>query len=107
LLVDDDVGTLGWMTAALVTRGHDVRGCSSPADALALLREWPPDLVISDIVMPDMDGLTFARLCRRRHGVPVMFVSIAKRKAEAVIVRAIGYVSKPATADEVRAAVER
>jgi len=56
--------------------------------------------------MPEMDGLVFARLVRR-HKVPVMFVSLAKKEAEAVLVGATGFLRKPASASEVRSAVER
>ena len=107
LLVDDDQATLEWMEPALQTRGHDVRGCTSARAALEILLDWRPDMIVADILMPEMDGLTFARLERRSHGVPIMFVSIARMQSEAVIAGAIGYVQKPATAAEVRDAVDR
>ncbi len=107
LLVDDDAGALGWMAPALASRGHVVHTATSAKRALDELQSWRPDLIITDIFMPEMDGITFARLTRRYHGVPVMFVSIAKKEAEAVIAGAAGYVQKPATPDEVRAAVDR
>jgi CheY-like chemotaxis protein len=107
LVVDDDVGSLAWMVPALESRGHVVRGFESASAALAALEAWRPDLIIADILMPEMDGLTFARLVRRHRGVPLMFLSIAKKEAEAVIAEAVGYVRKPTTADEIRAAVDR
>ena len=107
LVVDDDVGTLGWMVPALEAKGHTVRGMTQATQALDTLRDWTPDLIITDIFMPEMDGLRFARLTRHYHGVPVMFISIARREAEAVIAGAVGYVQKPATAAEVRSEVER
>lgn len=107
LLLDDEPEALEWMTAALVTLGHEVRAYRSGKQALADIDQWRPDLVISDILMPEMDGLAFARLLRAHHGPPVLFVSIAVRHAEAVLAGAVGYVQKPATAKEVRAAVER
>jgi CheY-like chemotaxis protein len=106
LLVDDDTPTLTWMSAALRSRGHEIASFTSPKAALAALPHLAPDLIIADILIPEMDGLVFARLVRRHH-VPVMFVSIAKKEAEAVLVGATGYVRKPASAPEIRAAVER
>jgi CheY-like chemotaxis protein len=57
--------------------------------------------------MPEMDGLTFARLAQRHPGVPLMFISIAKKQAEAILSGAVGYIQKPATVGEIREAVER
>ncbi len=107
LLLDDDAATLAWMGPALELKGHEVRAFTRAIDALEALEEWTPDLIVADIVMTEMDGLEFARLTRRLHGVPLMFVSVASLRAEAVIAGAAGYVQKPATAAEVRAEVER
>jgi CheY-like chemotaxis protein len=104
-IVEDDEATLAWMTAALAGLGHDVHGAIGGKAALAELDTWRPDLIIADILMPEMDGLAFARLARKHHGVPLMFVSIARRQAEAVLVGAVAYVQKPATATEIRDAV--
>jgi CheY-like chemotaxis protein len=106
LIVDDDEGTLAWMSAALAGLGHEVRAFLSGASALQALEGWRPDLIISDLLMPEMDGLAFARLARQLHGVPVMFISIAKKQAEAILAGAMGYVTKPSTAAEIREAVE-
>jgi len=107
LMVDDDSAALGWMAPALESRGHEVKSFTRAADALEALEHWTPDLIIADILMAEMDGLTFARVARRHRGVPIMFISVAKKQAEAVITGALGYVQKPATASEVREAVER
>ncbi len=107
LLVDDDAETLEWMSAALETLGHEVRTFTEARSALSELEAWAPDLIVSDIMMPELDGLTFAKLVRRWRGTPVMFVSIAKQQAEAVLAGAVGYVQKPAMVSEVREAVER
>jgi CheY-like chemotaxis protein len=107
LLVDDEQGTLTWMTAALASAGHEVRGITSARAALDEIQTFQPDLIITDLLMPEMDGLAFARVVQRYAGVPVMFLSIVKKFGEAVLAGAAGYVQKPVTAQEVRAAVER
>jgi CheY-like chemotaxis protein len=106
-LVDDDEEALVWMKAALETRGHQVSTFTSGRPALDALSSSSPDLILTDILMPEIDGLAFARLVKRRAGVPVMFVSIAKRQAEAVLAGGLGYIQKPASAAELRSAVER
>lgn len=107
LLLDDEPEALEWMTAALAELGHEVRGYQSGRIALAHLSEWRPDLIVADILMPEMDGLAFARLAHAHGGPPVLFISIAMKRAEAILAGAVGYVQKPATADEIRAEVER
>jgi CheY-like chemotaxis protein len=107
LIVDDDTDTLAWVSAALGGLGHETRAFANARDALAALEEWTPDLIVSDILMPEIDGLTFTRLARRVRGAPVMFISIAKQQAAAILAGAVGFVQKPATAAEVRAAVTR
>jgi CheY-like chemotaxis protein len=106
-MVDDDVVALEWMRAALESRGHEVMVFTTARAALDALATSVPDLIVADILMPEIDGLAFARMVRRHRAVPIVFVSIAKKQAEAVIAGAAAYVQKPASAAEVRAAVER
>jgi CheY-like chemotaxis protein len=106
LLLDDDPPTLAWMTAALEAHGHEVVAFTSGAAALEAVSTSRPDLIVSDVLMPEMDGLVFARLVRR-YRVPVLFVSLAKKEAEAVLVGATGFLRKPASANEIRRAVDR
>ena len=56
LLVDDDASTLEMLTAVLNHGGAEVRNCTSAAPALELLQEWKPDILLSDIAMPDKNG---------------------------------------------------
>jgi CheY-like chemotaxis protein len=95
------------MAAALTSIGHEVRGYLTGHDALAALTQWRPDLIVADILMPELDGVSFARLVRAHHGPPTLFISIARKEADAVLAGAVGYVHKPCTADEVRAAVNQ
>lgn len=105
LLLDDEPETLEWMTAALTSLGHEVRGYVSGRAALGELAGWRPDLIVSDLLMPELDGLAFARLVRAQGGPPILFISIAMKQADAILAGAVGYVQKPATADEIRSAV--
>jgi CheY-like chemotaxis protein len=107
LLVDDEEDALAWMTAALEARGHEVRAYSDARSALDGISAFAPDLILADVLMPEMDGLAFARHVRKRCAIPVVFVTITRRKADAVIAGGVGFVLKPATATELRAAVDR
>jgi CheY-like chemotaxis protein len=105
LLLDDEPEALEWMAAALTSLGHEVHAYASGRAALNEVTGWRPDLIIADMLMPELDGLAFSRLVRAQGGPPILFISIAVKKADAVLAGAVGYVQKPATADEIRAAV--
>jgi CheY-like chemotaxis protein len=107
LMLDDDEEATTWMRAALESRGHEVTTFHSARAALQSLQTFTPDLIVTDILMPEIDGVAFARFVRKHRGVPVMFVSIAKKQAEAVLAGAVGYVTKPASANDIREAIER
>jgi signal transduction histidine kinase/ActR/RegA family two-component response regulator len=64
LVVDDDVEGLGLAEAILTRAGAEVRVCTSASDALAMVREWRPDVVVSDIEMPGEDGYSLIRKVR-------------------------------------------
>jgi CheY-like chemotaxis protein len=59
LVVDDDVSIQGFLVDALADDGYAVRTATNGQDALAILREWRPDLILLDLMMPDMDGWQF------------------------------------------------
>jgi PAS domain S-box-containing protein len=64
LMVDDDPDALDLGLTILTGAGADVRTCRSAAEALEVLRQWPPDVLVSDIEMPDEDGYSLIRKVR-------------------------------------------
>jgi signal transduction histidine kinase len=64
LVVDDDGDAVKLAEAILAAAGAQVRSCSRAADALELLREWRPDVLVSDIEMPGEDGYALIRKVR-------------------------------------------
>jgi PAS domain S-box-containing protein len=56
LLVDDDQDSRGMLKTALSAYGAELKACSSTTEALETLKEWRPDVIVSDIGMPDEDG---------------------------------------------------
>lgn len=104
LLIDDDASTLEWMQPALVAAGHDVRLAANAGEALRLLQRWTPDLVLADVLMPDVSGWAYAELVRTHH-LPVLFVSVVRGEAEAVLRGATGLVRKPVSPRRLRSVV--
>lgn len=66
LIVDDDRDNLDFLTMALECDRASVIAASSAIEALSLFEEFSPDILISDIAMPDMDGLTLMKSIRSR-----------------------------------------
>lgn len=78
LIVDDDEGLRQLLRLALKFAGMDVREAGDGVDALAQIRADPPDLILLDVMMPQMDGLTLCRTLRadpETEHLPVIMIS--------------------------------
>jgi adenylate cyclase len=78
LVVDDDRMNRALLTRGLEQAGHVVRTAENGREALDLLRDDPPDVVLLDIVMPELDGLSVLEQMKadaRLHHVPVIMIS--------------------------------
>jgi len=76
LVVDDEPLVRETLVAELAERGWQVREASGGEAALALLRDDPPDILVTDLAMPGMNGLAFIRAARRlRPGMPAVLLT--------------------------------
>ena len=114
LVVDDEPQLTRVLRTGLSARGYDVRIASNGKSALEIFQEWFPDLVITDLAMPGMDGLELSRQLRAISQVPILVLSAKgeeKTKIEALDLGADDFVTKPFGIDElfarVRAALRR
>lgn len=81
LIVDDDITLRTALIRYLQNRGYSVQEASSGVEALSLFEQNPPDVVVSDVIMPEMDGLEFCRRLRTtRSGQLVPFIFLSSRK---------------------------
>lgn len=64
LIVDDEPTIRGLLQDVLQDAGFDVGGASNGLATLEVLADWPPDVILLDLMMPVMDGFAFARACR-------------------------------------------
>ena len=111
LIVDDDAVTCGLLADVLRDGDTTVLGETDPRAALSRLRDEPVDLVITDVNMPQLDGLSLlARLRDVQPDLPVIVMTAfgsIDTAVRAIGAGAIDYVSKPMDVDEVRANVRR
>jgi DNA-binding NtrC family response regulator len=110
LIVDDDVDALELMEELFDSKGYDPLTASNGIEALNLVRDEDPDMVISDIRMPDMDGMQLLEELSKRHPqIPVIMVTAhgtIEAAVEAIKMGAKDYILKPLRLDEILAKVE-
>ncbi len=97
LVVDDDPLVCDLVAAVLTEGGYAAVTASSGSEALERLIVQPPDLILLDLLMPEMSGTEFyAVLSRAGFAIPVVIVSaIPPAAADPVVQQAAGYVRKP------------
>jgi len=108
LVVDDDVRILRMMQRMLELEGYRVLTASSGEAALDIFDEETPDLVLLDIMMPNMDGYTVCRRIREFSQTPIIMVTGKdndEEKVQGLDAGADDYVTKPFSAKELGARV--
>jgi CheY-like chemotaxis protein len=111
LIVDDEVAFGNVMREVLVSFGMDVRVAVGAQHALEQMRREPPDLLMVDVMMPEIDGLSLIRMVQKEPawlGIPILVVSARTGQAdqhEALFAGADAFLAKPFTADELRRAL--
>ena len=106
LLVEDDPALARALRITLRSQGHEVRAATTGAAALEAAAEVPPELVVLDLGLPDMDGTEVLRSLRTWTQVPVVVLSARQTsddKVEALDAGADDYVTKPFGMDELLA----
>jgi len=112
LVVDDTRENLRLLTKLLVEHGYYVRPVSSGQKALSAIRNQLPDLILLDIMMPDLDGYAVCNQLKadeRTCDIPVIFISALEEmndKVKAFHAGGVDYITKPFQAEEVLVRVE-
>ncbi|MBC7645815.1 MAG: response regulator [Pseudopedobacter sp.] len=113
LVVDDSVSVRKALERILGLNNMEVFSAESGSHALRVLIETLPDLVITDVVMPDMDGFELTRAIKADHllkDLPVLLISgivNAEVQAQATAAGAVGVVRKPFKSEDLIPAIER
>jgi two-component system KDP operon response regulator KdpE len=108
LVVDDEPQITRVLRTSLGAQGYLVRTAADGDEAVEVMRGWPPDLVITDLSMPNMDGIELCRRIRSKSSIPIIVLSVRgeeKPKVEALDCGADDYVTKPFNMNELIARV--
>jgi two-component system KDP operon response regulator KdpE len=108
LVVDDEAQITRVLKTTLSSQGYGIRTAADGNQALHEMETWAPDLVITDLRMPNMDGLELCRHIRAHSRVPIIVLSVKGEEAikvEALDAGADGYVTKPFSIKELLARV--
>jgi two-component system OmpR family response regulator len=105
LVVDDEPSLSELLMLALRYEGWEIRTAGNGADALRIAREFRPDAVVLDIMLPDLDGIAVLRRMRAEIGdIPTLFLTAKDAVADRVAGLTAGgddYVTKPFSLEEV------
>ena len=111
LVVDDHEDNVEVLRARLEARGYEVEGANNGQDALDMARTFHPDLILLDVMMPDMDGLEVVRRLKADRSLPFIPVIMqtaldsTERMVAGLEAGADDYVTKPINFAELEARV--
>jgi DNA-binding response OmpR family regulator len=102
LLVDDDELLVRSLAYTLEGAGYRTTMANSAWEGLSHIEQDPPDLILLDIGLPDMDGLSMLRRIQKDHQTPVIFLTARRRELDEVLGLELGaedYITKPFSED--------
>jgi two-component system, OmpR family, KDP operon response regulator KdpE len=108
LVVDDESQITRVLRTSLSSHGYDIRVANDGEMALEIMKDWTPDLVITDLSMPNMDGLELCRRLRAKTQIPIIVLSVRgeeRTKVKALDAGADDYMTKPFGMEELLARV--
>lgn len=108
LVVDDEPQITRVLRTSLSAQGYDIRIANSGEMALEIMKDWQPNLIITDLSMPSIDGVQLCRHVRAISQVPIIVLSVRDKepqKVEALDAGADDYVTKPFGMNELLARV--
>jgi len=98
LVVDDEERLTSLLQAYLQQEGYRVVTAANGRQALDAVRREPPDLIVLDVMMPEMDGIEFLRVLRTQHSTPVVLLTARVGDEDKVVGLELGaddYLTKP------------
>lgn len=104
ILIVDDAPQIGRvLRISLVAKGYDIQIASDGVSAMEIFADWHPDLIVTDLAMPNMDGLKLCRKLRAGSQIPIIAFSVGGKehnREKALAAGADDYLTKPFGIDE-------
>lgn len=114
LCIEDETEMIDLMRLILGRRGYDVRGAASGMEGLKMIRERQPDLILLDLMMPEMDGWEVYQQLKaeeKTKRIPVIVVTAKAQSIDRVlglhIAKVDDYIAKPFSPQELLTSVEK
>jgi two-component system KDP operon response regulator KdpE len=108
LVVDDDAQIRRFLSTSLSAQRYSIRCANDGLEALRVMKDWPPTIVITDLVMPNMGGVELCQRIRAEFQLPIIVLSVRgqeREKVEALDAGADDYITKPFHTNELLARV--
>lgn len=109
LVVDDEISLQETLAYNLKKQGYDVKTIGDGADAIELAREWSPELIILDVMLPGLDGFEICRILRQEMTTPILMLTARDDEIDRVVGLEVGaddYLAKPFSMRELIARVK-
>jgi DNA-binding response OmpR family regulator len=109
LVVEDEPSIASFVAMYLKNAGYTVRTAPTGGDALAQVLAEPPDLIVLDLMLPDIDGVEICRRIRQRSDIPVLMLTARDEDVDKIIGLEVGaddYLTKPFNPRELVARVK-
>ena len=100
LIVDDEPDVIRFLSYNFINKGYEVEGAENGADGIEKVKSFLPDIIIADIMMPEMNGISMCKVLKNDmayKNIPLIFLSAAQDDYSAMSAAMTGddYVSKP------------
>jgi two-component system, OmpR family, KDP operon response regulator KdpE len=108
LVVDDEPQITRVLRTTLSSHGYEIRVANDAEAALDVVNDWPPELIITDLSMPNITGIELTKRVRNKLEIPIIVLSVKgeeRSKIEALDAGADDYVTKPFSMNELLARV--
>ena len=111
LIVEDDNLTRNFLSEIILSFGYDVESCNNGEEAIVQIKDFEPNVILSDILMPEFSGLQLLNFVQKKisRDIPILLISSLEYSSLEEMVNEIGatgFISKPPTKEILKEELE-